>query len=729
MESIRTLLRTSLSFIIEYNIKKTEVARAKVDMNDYFDGRKLNDLLKDVDKDYKNLQDKDLLDFDLYKKAKQVTIAIKNERYKSIFLILKYGIPVIPAFVAAFLLRTIRTVGDSYVSSWQSNVLDHMKSEILLDTGDIVNKSFLMMAFKACFSMVGILANTISGSSMHQFSLNLRKGISEAIMSQDIEYFDKYSKGALISTLAEESDTVTFMMFRLPSNTLHEVVRLCSTTYFVYTVNEYSFQFTAAVIISALILALIQMGVWQFWRGTFSRQIGLRKLLSEKNYNLISNIKLIREFAMDIKETKQRSLIDEYCQEENAKQQMSNTLMWELMGFFQPLPIVLMITNINFGGLDRLKVGLLLANVEYMSIIQRAFTSLTHQLPNITEALVPALNIVDIMATTGKIEGDKQDPITTSDKDEKPKLRESTISFDRTQLSGKIEFKDVVFRYPSETRKKVLDGVTFGNNPHPLSTEKRIRNMGFVGATGCGKSTIINLIKRFYDANEGIVYLDDRDIKGYDPEWLRKQIAVVSQKTLLIENKTIRENISYGLNQIPNDEEILDACKKAAIYEEILKMPERLDTVILNENLSGGQLQRISIARALIRKPSILLLDEATSSLDPKNERIVQKAVNQMMNIRNNGSTIVIAHRLSTLMKMDTIFVMQDGKIIESGSHKELLLVEDGYYKDMWDTQLGLKDDDDDDEHDEDNNYANNTDCTTTTNTDYGLFGVEESKG
>ena len=734
MDSIKALLRTSLSYNLSYNINKTEEARAKVDMNEYFDGRKLKSILSDIDKEYTKLQSRDLFDEELsnlYKKAKQVTINIKNERFNSIFLILRYAIPAIPSFVAAFFMRTMRTVGDNYASNWQSNVLDQMRDNaggtVGVLTGDLIKKSLLMMAFKACFSMIGIFANTLSSSSTLKFSLGLRTAISEAIMNQDIEYFDKYSKGALISTLAEESDTVTFMIFRLPSNTLHEVVRLCSTIYFVYIVNDCSLQFTAAIIGSALLLALIQMVVWQFCRGTFSRQIGLRQMLSEKNYNLINNIKLIREFAMDTKETKQRSLIDEYCQEENSKQQMNNTLMWECMSFFHPLPIVLLITNLNMNGL---KVGLLLANVEYMSIIQRSFTSLTHQLPQVSEALVPALNIVDVMATTGKIEGDKNKNNTNikATENEKPKLRESIIN-NSSILSGKIEFKDVEFRYPSETRKKVLDGVTFANNPHPKNGEKRIRNMGFVGATGCGKSTIINLIKRFYDANEGSVYLDNRDIKDYDPDWLRKQIAVVSQKTLLIENKTIRENISYGLDQVPSDEEILDACKKAAIYDEIMKMPERLDTVILNENLSGGQSQRISIARALIRNPSILLLDEATSSLDAKNERIVQRAVNQMMTSRNNGSTIVIAHRLSTLMKMDVIFVMQNGKIVESGSHQQLLEITDGHYKDMWDTQLGLKEDDED----EDDNSANYEDCTTTTTTttttDYGQFGVEESKG
>ena len=206
----------------------------------------------------------------------------------------------------------------------------------------------------------------------------------------------------------------------------------------------------------------------------------------------------------------------------------------------------------------------------------------------------------------------------------------------------------------------------------------------FVGHSGAGKSTIINLLPRFYDPQQGKILIDDQDIKKVSLYSLRKNISLVSQDIILFDD-TIRNNIAYAKNTA-TQEEVNDACKFAAAHEFIEKLPMGYDTKI-GENgikLSGGQKQRISIARAILKKSPIILLDEATSSLDADSEEIVQNAI---LNLTKNKTTLVIAHRLSTIHKADKIFVVKSGEIIESGNHN-FLIKNCSEYKSLYNKQL-----------------------------------------
>ena len=206
----------------------------------------------------------------------------------------------------------------------------------------------------------------------------------------------------------------------------------------------------------------------------------------------------------------------------------------------------------------------------------------------------------------------------------------------------------------------------------------------FVGHSGAGKSTIINLLPRFYDPQEGDIFIDDQNIKKIKLDSLRKNISLVSQDVILFDD-TVKANISYA-NIEASDKEIDDACKFAAADEFISKLPNSYQTMI-GENgirLSGGQKQRISIARAILKKSPIILLDEATSSLDAESEQIVQNAIT---NLTKNKTTLVIAHRLSTIHNADKIFVLKYGAIIDSGNH-EKLIAECDEYKSLYEKQL-----------------------------------------
>ena len=239
---------------------------------------------------------------------------------------------------------------------------------------------------------------------------------------------------------------------------------------------------------------------------------------------------------------------------------------------------------------------------------------------------------------------------------------------------GNIDFENVNFHYAEEL--PILKDVSF--------TLESGQTLAIVGPSGAGKSTIINLIPRLYDTISGSVKIDGIDIKDADMFSVRKHIGFVTQDTYLF-NGTIKENLLYA-NEDATEEQLIDACQRAHIHEYIDSLPEKYDTIVGNRGLklSGGEKQRLSIARVILKDPKILLLDEATSSLDSISESLIQQAIEPLL---ENRTSVVIAHRLSTIMAADKIIVLESGSIVESGIHHDLLANE-SVYRDLYETQF-----------------------------------------
>jgi ATP-binding cassette, subfamily B (MDR/TAP), member 1 len=231
-------------------------------------------------------------------------------------------------------------------------------------------------------------------------------------------------------------------------------------------------------------------------------------------------------------------------------------------------------------------------------------------------------------------------------------------------VEGHIEFRDVHFRYPTRPEQPVLRGLNLNVSPGQY--------IALVGASGCGKSTTIALLERFYDPLVGGIFVDGKEISSLNINDYRSFIALVSQEPTLYQG-TIRENVLLGADRedVP-DSEIEFACREANIYDFIMSLPDGFSTIVGSKGsmLSGGQKQRIAIARALLRDPKILLLDEATSALDSESEHVVQAALDKAAKGR---TTIAVAHRLSTIQKADIIYVFDQGVIVEHGKHSELM--------------------------------------------------------
>ncbi|RTY69658.1 ATP-binding cassette domain-containing protein [Flavobacterium sp. GSP27] len=306
-----------------------------------------------------------------------------------------------------------------------------------------------------------------------------------------------------------------------------------------------------------------------------------------------------------------------------------------------------------------MSVGQLISFVLYSTFVGASFGGIAELYAQIQKAIGATERVFELLDETPEKINSVRDPAAIE------------------KIKGNVTFKNVAFSYHSRKEIKVLKDVSF--------TANFGQKIAIVGPSGTGKSTIASLLLRFYTIDEGEILVDGKNIYDFDLESLRGNMSIVPQDVILF-GGTIRENIAYG-NPNATEEEIVTASKQANAYNFIESFPEKFETIVGERGikLSGGQRQRIAIARALLKNPSILILDEATSSLDSESEKLVQEALEILMQGR---TSIIIAHRLSTIRSADQILVLDKGKITEQGTHQELIALENGIYKNLSNLQF-----------------------------------------
>lgn len=371
----------------------------------------------------------------------------------------------------------------------------------------------------------------------------------------------------------------------------------------------------------------------------------------------IPGIRVVKAFAQEKREIERFSAANDRIIAANDRVNRVWTFFWPVVAFLNQIGL-LVVWMVGawavFGG--RVTVGVLVAFLAYIGRFYARLESMSRMATNTQKAAASSQRLFEIL-------------------DRPPGVPEPLHPVHPGKIAGSIELRDIRFRFGS---RQVVDGVSLSMKPGEM--------IGLVGTTGAGKSTLVNLVCRFYDVSEGAILVDGHDVRSLPLHEYRRQIGIVLQDPFLFWG-TIADNIAYGKNEATR-EEIIAAARAARAHEFILQLPDGYDSMVgeRGHTLSGGERQRISIARALLINPSILILDEATSSVDTQTEREIQAALDNLVRGR---TTIAIAHRLSTLRKADRLVVLEHGRVVEQGQHAELLAAK-GRYAQLYQAQMQL---------------------------------------
>ena len=481
---------------------------------------------------------------------------------------------------------------------------------------------------------------------------DIRSALYQKMISLPITFFEDNKMGDLISRLTSDVEK----LYSTFSITLAEFFRQIIILF----VGIMFLAITTPRLSLIMLLTVPIVMVCAIFFGRYIRKLSKKrqKQLAESNSILgesLQAIQVVKAYANEIFETKRYGKsIDsvvvialKYAQGRAAFSVFIVTILFGAL-FFIIFQGAMMVQN------GTISAGKLVSFVTYTFIIGASIASLGNFYPEIIGAIGATERVREILNTEGEVDLIK-----------KPHLNPLNVQ-------GNISFEEVHFRYPTRQDLPVLKGINLDI--------KSGQKIALVGPSGAGKSTIIQLLLQFYGIEKGDIKVDGQSIYDIDLRDLRNNMALVPQEVILF-GGSIKENILYG-KEDATDEEVITAAKQANCWEYIQNFPEGLDTLIGERGvkLSGGQRQRLAIARAILKNPAILLLDEATSSLDAESERVVQDALNTLMEGR---TSIIIAHRLATIREVDCIYVLDGGKIVEKGTHDELSLHNNGLYSSL----------------------------------------------
>ena len=478
---------------------------------------------------------------------------------------------------------------------------------------------------------------------------DIRKSLYKKLISLPIAFFDKNRVGELLSRLTSDVTQLN----QLISITLAEFLR--QILVLIVGISYILIVFPKLALYMLGTFPLIIVGAMFFGRYIKKRSKSRQEELANTNIvveETLQNISVVKSFTNEKFENGRYANVMSRLVKEGVS-------LGNIRAIFGSFIIVVLFGGIFFilwkgakmVAADEMDIGGLVAFIAYTMFIGGAIGSLGNFYAQIVSAVGGTERIMEILNMDSEMNLDHK----------------SGHALD--SMKGDLVFENVHFKYPTREDISVLKGIDLN--------VKAGQKIALVGSSGAGKSTIAQLILRFYEIESGRILVDGKNIFDLDIQDFRNFVGVVPQEVLLF-GGTIRENISYGKPDA-TEQEIIEAAEQSNSWEFIQTFPEGLDTIVGERGvkLSGGQRQRVAIARAILRNPSILILDEATSALDSESEKVVQDALDKLMEGR---TSVIIAHRLSTIRDVDCIYVLDDGKVIEKGSHTELSAIQDGAY-------------------------------------------------
>ncbi len=505
----------------------------------------------------------------------------------------------------------------------------------------------ILAAVYAATALCSYIQAICSAKLSQQTVMAMRSDLFERLVRLPIGYFDSHRHGDLMSRMTNDVENISSSISQSIGSLISGVLTVIGTLVIMMLYSP----LLTLISMSTVFLTIIVSGIMtKFMRTFFLRQQTLLGKLNGHVEEMVTGYRTVVAYG------KEEDSVREFMEMSNSlrlcgiKAQICGGMMGPLMNCISNFGFVLIAA---FGGWFSLKgwitVGTIQAFVLYSKQFSRPINEIANQYANIQTAIAGAERVFSIMET-------------------EPEPDHGTLPFAPEDVKGDICFKDVCFSYVEG--EPVLTDLDLWVKPG--------QKIAIVGATGSGKTTVVNLLTRFYEIGSGEITVDGKNITEIPKDALRRSIAIVLQDTVLFSG-TIADNIRYGRDDA-TAEEISAAAEKAYAAEFIEKLPDQYDTVLAEggSNLSQGQRQLLSIARAILADPRILILDEATSSVDTRTEMHIQSA---MVSLMKNRTSLIIAHRLSTIKDADKIVVIDHGHVAEAGSHEELLRKKGSYYK------------------------------------------------
>ena len=555
------------------------------------------------------------------------------------------------AVVASILLSTIFTVTapavlgiaiDEYIVNFD---LEGLPNILALLAAVYIGAAFFM--WLQSFIMAGVAQKVVR---------NLRNEVFAKLQELPLKYFDTHTKGELMSRVTNDIENISVALSEYTTQLISSVLTVTGVLIAMFALNVPLA--IASVITVPLVIFLAGKIAQKSYKAFSEQQEGLGSMNGFVE-EYVSGQKVVKLYGQEELALGKFDDINVKLRDASMKANIYGGVMGPLMTSVNNLNLAIVV---GVGGVMTLNgmatVGLITSFINYSRQFARPINQVAQVYGNIQGAIAGAERVFNILDEKTEFEDESE---------------EKTIG----KLEGTVDFEGVDFAYDEE--RLILKDINIHAKPG--------ETIALVGPTGSGKTTVINVLSRFYEVKEGAVKVDGKDIRDINKKDLREKLGVVLQDAFLFSG-TVKDNIKYGKLEA-TDEEIKQAAKVANAHSFIKRLPQGYDTPVVEEgkNLSQGQRQLITIARAVLSDPDILVLDEATSSVDTRTEQVIQEGMNNLMEGR---TSFVIAHRLKTIKNADKIVVLKDGEIIELGSHNELL-DKGGFYSDLYTTQFGTQ--------------------------------------
>ena len=517
----------------------------------------------------------------------------------------------------------------------------------------LVKWVIVLFCVYALSSLAGWFQNYINADVASQTVNKIRTDLFNKIETLSLRFFDSTPHGELLSRFTNDIDNIGITLSNSIIELTSNLIQLVGVLIFMLILNV---KLALITLIATPFLAIIVTFLIKRTRKLYGEQQGKLGDLNAYIEEEISGLKVVKAYGLENEVVRRFHEKNKSFKDTAIKAQFTSYLMIPLMNGLSNVTLVLIIVA---GSMLTLKgdasIGLIVTFINFARLFFQPINQMSNLYNQLGLAFTGAERVMDILK-------------------EEPDIKNTPNAKEIDVLNGYVNMKDVSFSYNDE--KTILKRI----NIEAFKGEK----IAIVGPTGSGKTTIINLLNRFYDTKDGEIYFDDLKIKDINFYSLRKRIGIVLQNTILFSG-TIKENLLFG-KEDATDNEIETACIKANIHDYIISLPKGYDTEITSDSniFSKGQKQLLSIARTILANPDILILDEATSNVDMITEQKLQQAMNTMMEGR---TSFVIAHRLKTIINSDKIVVIKDGKVVEEGTHKDLISLK-GFYNELYQNQF-----------------------------------------